>query len=214
MGKATPRIPMTRSNTMPTTQLRIGPHDIGRKMTLDEFREAEEQPGYLYELARGVLDVVEVPRDEHGRVIHRLHRLLILHDLHTPGPIAWIGHGSDIRLLITETESDRHPDLAVVFQGAPVNSRGRELPGLVIEVVSPGARAQRRDHEEKREEYLLLEIPEYWIVDPEKRQVTVFVRDTANARWSARVFQGDDRIESSLLPGFAGKVADLWEGHA
>jgi hypothetical protein len=38
---------------MPTTQTRLGPADHGRRMTLEEFREADEEPGYLYELARG-----------------------------------------------------------------------------------------------------------------------------------------------------------------
>ena len=34
------------------TPLRIGPLDQARKMTLDEFLEAEEEEGYRYELAR------------------------------------------------------------------------------------------------------------------------------------------------------------------
>ena len=41
--------------------IRIGPADHGRKMTLEEFREAEEEGGYCYELARGVLEVTYVP---------------------------------------------------------------------------------------------------------------------------------------------------------
>lgn len=32
----------------------LGPADHGRVMSLDEFLEAEEEPGYLCELARGV----------------------------------------------------------------------------------------------------------------------------------------------------------------
>ena len=49
--------------------LRIGPADHGRMMTLEEFREAEERDGYCYELARGVLEVTEVPNDPHGVVV-------------------------------------------------------------------------------------------------------------------------------------------------
>jgi hypothetical protein len=45
---------------------RIGPADSGRLMTLDEFREAEVDEGCLYELARGILEVSEVPSDPHG----------------------------------------------------------------------------------------------------------------------------------------------------
>ena len=39
--------------------LRIGLADHGNNMTLEEFREAEEEDGYRYELARGVLEVSE-----------------------------------------------------------------------------------------------------------------------------------------------------------
>ncbi len=40
--------------TLPTPTTRIGPTDHGRRMTLDEFIEADFQEGWLYELARGV----------------------------------------------------------------------------------------------------------------------------------------------------------------
>ena len=58
---------------MATTRIQIGPADHGRRMTLDEFREAEEEPGYRYELARGVLEVTEVPNDPHGQIVDNLH---------------------------------------------------------------------------------------------------------------------------------------------
>ena len=49
-----------------TSTMRIGPADNGRLMTLEEFREAEDEEGYRYELARGVLEVTIVPDDDHG----------------------------------------------------------------------------------------------------------------------------------------------------
>jgi hypothetical protein len=55
--------------TAVASRLRIGPADHGRVMTLEEFREAEEEQGYRYELARGVLEVSEVPNDPHGVVV-------------------------------------------------------------------------------------------------------------------------------------------------
>jgi hypothetical protein len=49
--------------------LRIGPADHGRTMTLEEFLEAEEEEGYRYELARGVLEVTQVPDEPHGLIV-------------------------------------------------------------------------------------------------------------------------------------------------
>ena len=57
-----------------TSTMRIGPADHGRLMTLEEFQEAEEEEGYRYELARGVLEVTEVPNDPHGVVVWNLLR--------------------------------------------------------------------------------------------------------------------------------------------
>jgi hypothetical protein len=54
--------------------LRIGPADHGRMITLEEFREAEELDGYRYELARGVLEVTDVPDDPHGMVVCNITR--------------------------------------------------------------------------------------------------------------------------------------------
>jgi Uma2 family endonuclease len=199
---------------MSTVKLQIGPADHGRPMTLEEFREAEEQPGYLYELARGVLEVGEVPGDYHGQIVDNLHEAMSEYRRQHPGRIRRIGHGSDIRLIIPELDSDRHPDLAVVFPGAPLTPRGRQRPELVCEVVSPGARARRRDYEEKLEEYLNLGIQEYWIIDPRDEQVTVLTRQDSpeGPVWSKRVFTGDEVIASILLPGFQGRVSELWTG--
>ena len=111
---------------MATTNIRIGPADHGRRMTLDEFRDAEEEPGHLYELARGVLEVTEVPGDNHGQIVHNLHEALSQYRREHPDQILRFAHGSDIRLIIPELDSDRNPDLAIVFRGAPLNVRGRQ----------------------------------------------------------------------------------------
>lgn len=199
---------------MSTTRIRIGPSDHGRPMTLEEFREAEEQEGYRYELARGVLEVTEVPSDDHGQVVDNLHESFSTYRRQHPGVIRRIGHGSDTRLLIPEWDSDRNPDLAIIFPEAPKNQRGRQIPGLVVEVLSPGRRARDRDYLEKREEYLTRGVREYWIVDRFQRLLTVLIRREAEAgpTWEEHVYREDQRIHSEALPRFDGRVADLWVG--
>src|SRR5262249_42195585 len=68
-----------RAPAMSVVKLRIGPANHGRPMTLDEFLEAEEEPGYHYELARGVLEVSEVPDDDHGKVVDNLREAISLY---------------------------------------------------------------------------------------------------------------------------------------
>ena len=104
---------------MSVVKLCIGPADNGRAMTLDEFHEAVEQPGYRYELARGGLEVSEVPDDDHGQVLDNLHLEIDVYRLRHRRRIRRIAHGSDVRLVIPELKSGRHPDLVIVFHAAP-----------------------------------------------------------------------------------------------
>ncbi len=56
--------------------VRIGPADHGRSMTLDEFLEAEVEEGFRYELARGALEVTQVPGEDHGQIVWNLYGLI------------------------------------------------------------------------------------------------------------------------------------------
>jgi len=75
-------------------------------------------------------------------------------------------------------------------------------------VVSRSSRT--RDYQTKREEYLDFGILEYWIVDPQLRQVTVLVREGAD--WSEQIVSGEQTIPSAVLPGLTCHVAELWVG--
>ena len=188
------------------TRIRIGPADHGRVMTLDEFLEAEEEEGYRYELARGVLEVTHVPDDPHGEIVCHLYQALSLYMQAHPGVIRRFGGGSEFRLWLPGMISGRNPDVAVALRGAPKDLRGRRLPALAIEIVSEGGEA--RDYETKREEYLAYGLLEYWIVDPASRKVTVLTRN--GDVWAERVFNDEQPIASLVLPGFATKVSELW----
>jgi Uma2 family endonuclease len=188
------------------TPLRIGPADHGRRMTLEEFREAEELDGFRYELARGVLEVSEVPNDPHGVVVSNLYDAIGGYRRAHPGVILRYGGGNEFRFWLPHMVSGRNPDLGVVLRGAPKDWRGRRLPALAAEVVSQGS--IKRDYEVKREEYLAYGLLEYWIVDPLKRIVTVLTRH--GDAWSEAVFRDEQVIVSLILPGFATTVAELW----
>ncbi len=193
------------------TKTRIGPADHGRRMRLSEFLDAEEVPGYLYELARGEIEVSNIPNDPHGEIIHKIHTQFVLYDQAHPGLIRRISEGSSVQLVIPGPETDRHPDLAVIFASKAPDARGRRMPDLVVEVVSPGRVARNRDYIAKREDYLAFGVLEYWIVDPLDRIVMVLSRPNAGAEWSERVFRDDEIIRSDLLHGFGVLVGTLWD---
>lgn len=73
----------------------------------------------------------------------------------------------------------REPDVLFVSpQNIPSDPKGypKKLD-LVMEVVSAGSEAHQRDYEAKRIDYAKAGIAEYWIVDPERRLITVLGLD-------------------------------------
>ena len=190
-----------------TTAIRIGPADHGREMTFEEFEDAEETPGYLYELARGVLEVSIIPGEPHGLLEWFFLGRIRDYDVAHPGVVAMAGGPSMFRLWVPEMASARHPDVSVVLAGTR-KVGPRRPPSLVIEVVSPGEVARRRDYVVKREEYLAFGISEYWIVDRFEKRVTVLWR--RGDSWTETVFLDGQVASGLVLPGFAVPVADLW----
>jgi Uma2 family endonuclease len=67
---------------------------------------------------------------------------------------------------------------------------------LVVEVVSPGSK--KIDYESKQSEYESIKIPEYWIVDLRKSQVSVLL--LTDGRYQQTVFTGNQRIISRTFP--------------
>lgn len=179
---------------------KIGPGDHGRHMSLAEFDLAEGQGGFLYELARGVVTVVDVPRPEHFDQIDAIQDQLRAYKTANPGQIHRIGEGSDCKILLADLNSERHPDLSVYKTPRPISDDevwSIWIPELVIEVVSPGS--EQRDYVEKREEYLAFGVKEYWIVDAQRQEVLVLQR--RGGQWNQKVLRPGEIYEPPLFPG-------------
>jgi Uma2 family endonuclease len=69
-------------------------------------------------------------------------------------------------------------------------------PILVVEVVSESTKTT--DYRAKRSEYSILDIAEYWIIDPLLGKFTVFTLD--DGWYEPTEFQGDDLIRSTTFP--------------
>lgn len=183
------------------TKLKIGPNDHGRRMSLREYEPVDTVEGYVYELARGIITVCDVPAFPHAWLVAYLRDQLAYYKLAHPEEIYIILGSFDCKLLIGEFESERHPDLAV-YKSKPRRKEDfwwHYLPDLVVEIVSRGSK--KRDYVEKREEYLALGIKEYWIVDGGKREILALRR--LRGKWSERLLTAGESYQSKVLPGFS-----------
>jgi Uma2 family endonuclease len=138
-----------------------------KRWTLEELHSLPDD-GNKYELVRGQLFVTPPPNVEHETVLARLSRLLepfvAAHGLgfvYHPRSVLRVG-GSEVEpdLMVRQRPRDLHVD----WDQAPV-------PILVVEVSSDSTR--RRDHRDKRELYAEAGVDDYWIVDPQRRVITV-----------------------------------------
>jgi Uma2 family endonuclease len=192
-----------------TSRTIIGPADHGRRMTLDEFVDADFEGGWLYELARGVIDVTEVPGIHHGRIVLRLSDLFALYNAAHPGVINYRAAGSDCRIRFPGgLQSDRHPDQAIYLGPPPEGKKvwERWVPDIVVEVVSEGG--EQRDFVEKAEEYCLFGVQEYWILDPNDR--TLHVHSRKGNAWGITVLASGATCQTPLLPGLELLPDDLF----
>ena len=104
--------------------------------------------------------------------------------------------------------SGREPDVLFVASEHRSLIQDTYLDGpadLVVEVISKESRG--RDTLDKREEYEQSGVREYWLVDPERRELTVFLRK--GRRFVEQHFSRG-RFHSTVLPGFWLEVDWLW----
>lgn len=191
-----------------TTTIRIGPADHGRRMSFDDFRDAEPEPGHRYELARGVIELVDVPSGDHADVTCTIRRKLDSYWEQNVECVRLIASGAECRIEAPALQSERHPDCAIyVSPRPPVEPPwGDWIPEIVIEVVSKGG--EKRDYEDKRKDYFVVGVKEYWIVDPQKRTMLVLIRRGDN--WAERTLDATGVYQTPRLPGFALRLTDVF----
>lgn len=138
-----------------------------KRWTLAELHSLPDD-GNKYELIAGELFVTPAPTDAHETIAAKLTRLL--------DPFV-AAHGRGYvyhpRAVFRYKGSEVEPDLMV--RAANPSRKGDRAkapkPLLIVEILSPST--WRRDHEIKKDFYMESGVPEYWIVDPEQREVVV-----------------------------------------
>jgi len=143
----------------------------------------------------------------HQLVISRLDRKV--------GPAADAAGGCGVPEpgIVWEDEGDDNvaPDFVVLLK-TPLPKPGEKLrtcPEIVVEVVSSGEENRKRDYVAKRELYWRRGAIEYWIVDPELREVIRLTR--GSDLWSENVLHPGQRLTTPLLPAWQGlDVAELF----
>lgn len=173
-------------------------------LTFEEYLAYDDGTDTRYELVDGELVAMPPEAPENSA----LGRFLFF-ELAKHVPLAWLAY-KDTEIEVSGRRAKcRLPDLLVhteesyvALVGATRGTITRDMPppALVIEIVSPGAANHDRDYRYKRTEYAARGISEYWIVDPEERQITVC--KWINGLYEDTVIREDEQVKSDVVPSF------------
>ncbi len=186
-------------------------------ITLDDYIHYTNNTDTRYELVNGELSPMSIGTGQHGEIIDYLNRQLRLE-------IERLQQDLIVKPMVIGLQSPRShqwytvriPDLFILprHQWRELHSReaviraGEPAPLLVIEVVSETTRST--DYRTKRSEYSVLNIPEYWIVDPLDCQISILT--LSDGWYDATKFVGDTIIESPMFPELHLTVSDVMQG--
>jgi Uma2 family endonuclease len=186
--------------------LHLSRDDAGRFLSAEEFAAAECSTPWKYERIGGKLVVMSPKSPEHDDSLELLRDMLVAYKLSHPGRIERIVSESWIR---SDSENDLIPDLAVYLRGSRQSiKRPNRVPELVIEVLSPGRRAEVRGYVIKRAAYHRWAVLEYLIVDRFDRTVTVLTRTESG--YAERVLDPAGSYSTPLLPGLEISNCDVF----
>lgn len=173
-------------------------------LSVEEFLRLPEQPGLKRELVEGVVVEMGTAALRHEIVKSNFIEALTLYTArHRVGKVF-----SETTFVLSEG-TIQIPDVALVFSSSLARqdpaSHFHGAPDLAVEVVSSESAAQL---ESKIRAYLRAGSRAVWAAFPEQRIVRV-CRPEGASRW----LEHDQILESpDLLPGFAAKVAEIFEG--
>ncbi|MFQ4138369.1 Uma2 family endonuclease [Nodosilinea sp. PGN35] len=181
-----------------------------RFYSFDDYLAYDDGTENFYELFNG--ELIAVP-PESGQNVQIANRLLLILAL-LLGIDRVRGHG--LELEVRGEPKNRYPDLTVLQpEHIQLLARRNTIrltmppPALVVEVVSPGELQWERDYVAKRAQYEDLDIPEYWIINPQDRTVLVLAQQGQGFA-PVGTFAGEQRIESAQFANLTLTAAELF----
>lgn len=182
------------------------------KMTFEEYLEYDDGTDNFYEWVAG--ELIEMPpesepNDSIANFLYLQLVALVGFRLVRPGKCE-----VEVPVLKPRQARNRFPDVIVLQPEHLALTRSRLTirlsappPLMVAEVVSPGQANRKRDYEDKREQYQVRGIAEYWIIDPQAQTVTVLA--LVDGQYQEEIYRSDDRVNSPLFPAFRLTAAEI-----
>ncbi len=174
----------------------------------DYLRRYDSIEGVRSEWNAGVVEVYTMSSNfTHNELLSFLQTLLRIYlDLKSLGRLVLAG----VPMYVGDDQPAREPDLMVLLAAHLDRLTPKYVNGaadVAVEIVSP--ESDERDRGKKFLEYEAAGVPEYWLIDPIRRQVTFYLRGE-DGHYQSAVADAQGRYASRILPGFVLDPAWLW----
>lgn len=176
-------------------------------MTVEEFDQLPDVPGWQFELAEGVLIEMPTPGAVHNHIVNVLNVLLFLFVRERNLGVVY---GDNMGYVLYRGPDDvRIPDVSFISWrripgGIIPKGSWQASPDLAVEVVSPSD--SPREVHRKVLRYLDTGVQLVWVIWPDERTVMVYPADRAPRELDER----DELDGEDVLPGFRVRVSELF----
>jgi Uma2 family endonuclease len=173
---------------------------LDRRLRACDLDDLPHEWDTRYELVGGVLFISRRPSNRHQEAITR-----VVVALYPPVSAAGGKVLPEVGLLWEEEGEDNvAPDVVVILPDrlGIVQKTVVGTPNLVVEVLSSGHEARRRDLEAKRELYFRRGVLEYWALDLDGRVLIRMTRGESD--WLTEELAAADTVRTPLLPAWQG----------
>jgi Uma2 family endonuclease len=181
------------------------PQPPARHMTYEQFLAWAASLDARAEWVDGQVILLPMPTYAHQLIAQFLNTLLNLFVLRWQlGDVLFMGYQMKL------ARSGREPDILFISNARQGNIERTHLKGpadLAIEIVSPDS--VTRDRRDKYREYEAGGVPEYWIIDPDRRDARFYGVDPDGRYRLLPVENGV--FHSRALAGFWLRVEWLWQ---
>ncbi len=183
---------------------------IQKYLTYQEFKnmEFDDHDDSWYELINGEIVKKQSPTYDHQGISREIEYALVGHTKKTKSGVVY--HAPlDV---VLDDGNAYHPDIFFVKKERLFIFNEREkivigAPDLVIEILSKST--AKWDRGAKRDNYEKYGVREYWLVDPQKKSIEIYVY--VNERYKLTdYFEGSGVLKSTVLEGFEMEIEDIF----
>ncbi len=170
-----------------------------KRYSFEEYLTYDDGTDNKYELVNGELKLIPIGSGFHALILHFIFNILDQEVNQIKQQWKVMPGTVGVR---TAKNKSRIPDLVILSETQCQEIREMSTavletpPLLAIEIVSPNNTDD--DYRYKRSEYAVREIPEYWIIDPDAKKVSILL--LVSGFYEVTEFSEEQEITSSLFP--------------